>query len=37
MLAVAGPQRQQETQVGQNIERSIAPETLRNPDNVIRR
>jgi len=37
MLAVAGPQRQQETQVGQNIERSIAPDTPRNPDNVIRR
>ena len=37
MLAVAGPQRQQETQVGQNIERSITPDTPRNPDNVIRR
>ena len=37
MLAVTGPQRQQEMQVGQNIERSIAPDTPRNPDNVIRR
>ena len=37
MLAVAGPQRQQETQVGQNMERSITPDTPRNPDNVMRR
>jgi hypothetical protein len=37
MLAVAGPQRQQETQVGQNMERSISADTPRNPDNVIRR
>ena len=37
MLAVAGPQRQQETQVGQNMERSITPDAPRNPDNVIRR
>ena len=37
MLAVAGPQRQEQTQVGQNVERSITPDTPRNPDNVIRR
>jgi hypothetical protein len=37
MLAVAGPQRQHEMQVGQNVERSTAPGTPRNPDNVIRR
>ena len=37
MLAVAGPQRQEQTQVGQNMERSITPDTPRNPDNVIRR
>ena len=37
MLAVAGPQRQEQTQVGQNVERSITPDTPRSPDNVIRR
>jgi hypothetical protein len=37
MLAVAGPQRQEQTQVGQNIERSNTPDTPRNPDNVIRK
>ena len=37
MLAVVGPQRQEQTQVGQNMERSITPDTPRNPDNVIRR
>ena len=37
MLAVAGPQRQEQTQVGQNVERSITPATPRNPDNVISR
>jgi len=37
MLAVAGPQRQEQTQVGQNMERSITPDTPRNPDNVISR
>ena len=37
MLAVVGPQRQEQTQVGQNVERSITPDTPRNPDNVIRR
>ena len=37
MLAVAGPQRQEQTQVGQNVERSITPDAPRNPDNVIRR
>ena len=37
MLAVAGPQRQEQTQVGQNMERSITPNTPRNPDNVISR
>ena len=36
MLAVTAPQ-QKETQVGQNVERNLTPDTPRNPDNVIKR